>query len=148
MEDQTSPQKRHKHRKIEDMILCSSTSTWSMVMHGSPTLGDHGATRDDLSSRPFWGEHVAGWHGQHARGQVPVHSLLSTLHTGFSRRNNFHTFFAKSQSLQRAPLTRPGSGSTALTGYHVSHYKGLHNISHSRHGERKTMSYAQSVGAS
>eukprot|EP00955_Chlamydomonas_euryale_P045002 353033-Chlamydomonas_euryale.AAC.15 len=42
---------------------------------------------------------------------------------------------AKSRSLQRSPLNRPGPGSTAHPGYG----EGFHNISHSRHGERKTV---------
>eukprot|EP00955_Chlamydomonas_euryale_P030987 325880-Chlamydomonas_euryale.AAC.2 len=61
---------------------------------------------------------------------------------------------SKSQSLQRAPLTRPGPGATAPPGYLVAAgmcaaaQERLHNISHSRHNERKTVSYIQPVGAS
>eukprot|EP00955_Chlamydomonas_euryale_P090542 364555-Chlamydomonas_euryale.AAC.1 len=55
---------------------------------------------------------------------------------------------AKPQSLQTAPLTRPGPGSTAHPGYLVAYMEGLHNISQSRHGERKTASCVQPVGAS
>eukprot|EP00955_Chlamydomonas_euryale_P107718 365796-Chlamydomonas_euryale.AAC.16 len=50
--------------------------------------------------------------------------------------------------LPQAPLTRSGPGATAHPGYGVAHQKGLHNISHSHHGERKTVSYVQPVGAS
>eukprot|EP00955_Chlamydomonas_euryale_P088343 364369-Chlamydomonas_euryale.AAC.8 len=72
------------------------------------------------------------------------HRILPTLYTGNSRHNSFHIFCRhitknkkKSQSLQRAPLTRPPPGSTAQPGYRVAREEKLHNISHSRHGERK-----------
>eukprot|EP00955_Chlamydomonas_euryale_P093852 364810-Chlamydomonas_euryale.AAC.8 len=55
---------------------------------------------------------------------------------------------AKSQSLQRASSTRPRPESRALPGCRVAHQKGLHNVSHCRHGKRKTVSYVQPVGAS
>eukprot|EP00955_Chlamydomonas_euryale_P028721 303076-Chlamydomonas_euryale.AAC.6 len=56
------------------------------------------------------------------------------------------SFSAKSQTLQSAPLTRPGPGSTALPSYQVTHYKDTHTIINTYEAASSLHTCSQGIG--
>eukprot|EP00955_Chlamydomonas_euryale_P011173 120564-Chlamydomonas_euryale.AAC.2 len=81
------------------------------------------------------------------------YSLLFTYftYTGFSGCNNFHISFHQVTIIAKSTIIQAWTWIHSTLGCRVAHWEKLHNISHSRHGGRKTVpsvSYVQPFGAS
>eukprot|EP00955_Chlamydomonas_euryale_P039224 351330-Chlamydomonas_euryale.AAC.1 len=110
-------------------LHCSHTTWCGMLDHAMPPPPQHTHTHTHTRSHTH----------AHTRSHTHSHTLCFFI-IAFPHATTSVSSAAKSQSLQRAPFTRPGPGSTAHPGYRVAHQEGLHNISHSCHRERKTVS--------